>query len=229
MIIKFDPEGRVVMTFGRKPEAVTIPYTAPVPASNGVVPFEGRGIGAGVLGDNFDQPTDVAWDASENIFISDGHGNSRIAKFDKNGKFIKTWGNKGSGPGQFDDPHSIAIDAKGNLYVGDRENHRIQIFDNDGNFKYQIANVGARPNAICVSPGPHQYLYSSNTNTEDMKNGEIYKMELDGTMVGKFGKAGRQLKEFNGVAQIDCRSENELYVAENMNWRVQKLTLHPTR
>jgi len=233
MVIKFNPEGRVLMTFGRRPETVPVPAAAllaqPAQLALGDKAFEGRGVGAGVLGDNFNEPTDVVWDAAGNVFIADGHGNSRIAKFDKDGRFIKTWGHRGKDPGQFNDPHSLAFDAKGNLYVADRENHRIQIFDGDGNFKSEISNVGARPNAICVSPGPHQYLYVSNTNTEDMKNGEIFKLELDGTIVGKFGKAGRQLKEFNGVAALDCRGENEMYVAENMNWRIQKLTLHPVK
>jgi hypothetical protein len=229
MIIKFDPQGRVLMTMGRKPEAMPVPTVraeAPAPA-----PAGGGGAaapqGVGVPGDNFNRPTDVAWDAAGNIFISDGYGNSRVAKFDKNGKFIKSWGQRGTGPGQFNLLHTIAVDAQGNVYVGDRSNRRIQVFDNDGNFKTQYLNVGA-PWAICITPGPHQYLYSSNSNgTGNFEDGEIYKMELDGRIVGKFGKAGKQLKEFGSVHEIDCRRENELYVGEITNWRVQKLTLRP--
>jgi hypothetical protein len=217
MLIKFNPEGHVTMTLGRKPEAV------PVPESDGPPP---RG-GAGVAGDNFNRPTDVAWDAAGNIFVSDGYGNSRIAKFDKNGRFLKSWGSRGTATGQFNTPHSIAVDAQGNVYVGDRGNKRIQIFDNDGNFKNEYTHVGA-PWAVCITPGPHQYLYSSNSNgTGSMDNGEIYKMELDGKVLGKFGTAGKLLKEFGSVHEIDCRNPNELYVGEITNWRVQKLTLHP--
>jgi hypothetical protein len=217
MLIKFNPEGRVMMTMGRKPEAV------PVPEPDGPAP---RG-GAGVAGDNFNRPTDVAWDAAGNIFVSDGYGNSRIAKFDKNGHFLKSWGSRGTAPGQFNTPHSIAVDAQGNVYVGDRGNKRIQIFDNDGNLKNQYTHVGS-PWAVCITPGPHQYLYSSNSNgTGSMDNGEIYKMELDGKVLGKFGTAGKLLKEFGSVHEIDCRNPNELYVGEITNWRVQKLTLHP--
>ena len=171
----------------------------------------------------------MAWDAAGNIFISDGYGNSRVAKFDKNGKFIKSWGSRGTEPGQFNTPHSIATDAQGNVYVGDRGNRRLQVFDNNGTFKTAYTNVGA-PWAVCVSPGSHQYLYSSNSNgTATMDDGEIYKMELDGTIVGKFGKAGKLLKEFGSVHEIDCRNPNELLVGEITNWRVQKLTLHPAR
>jgi len=217
MVIKFNPEGRVLMTLGRKPEDVRVP-----------APAEGPGRGA-VPGDNFNRPTDVAWDASGDIFVSDGYGNSRVAKFDKNGQFLKSWGSKGTAPGQFDLLHSMAIDAQGNVYIGDRSNKRIQVFDNNGTFKTQYTNVGA-PYAICISPGPHQYLYTSNSNpSTSMENGEIYKMELDGKILGKFGTAGKLLKEFGTVHEIDCRNPDQIFVGELTNWRVQKLTLHPAR
>jgi DNA-binding beta-propeller fold protein YncE len=228
MVIKFDTEGRVLMTMGRKPEALRVPALppAPAPAAGGAAAAP---VGAGVPGDNFNRPTDVAWDRAGNIFVSDGHGNSRVAKFDRNGKFIKSWGSKGNAPGQFSVPHTIAVDAQGNVYVGDRENNRIQVFDNDGNFKTQFYNVGT-PLAICITPGPQQYLYASNSNQSlTMDNGEIYKMTLDGKILGKFGTAGKLLKEFGTVHEIDCRNENELYVGELTTWRVQKLTLRPAR
>ena len=240
MVIKFDPQGRVLMTMGRKPEALTVPGG---PARDGGAGRaggeggEGGGgraagpaapappVGAGVRGDNFNRPTDVAWDAAGNIFVADGYGNSRVAKFDKNGKFITTWGSRGTAQSQFNTVHSIATDAAGNVYVGDRGNRRIQVFDNNGTFKTQYLHVGA-PWALCITPGPHQYLYSSNSNgTADMNNGEIYKMELDGKIVGKFGKAGKMMKEFGSVHEIDCRKDNELLVGEITNWRVQKLLL----
>jgi hypothetical protein len=235
MVIKFDPQGRVVMTMGRKPEAIPVPANEPETAAGG---GPGRGGAAaaaaappacvGVPGDNFNRPADVAWDAAGNIYVADGYGNSRVAKFDKNGKYIKCWGSRGSAPGQFNILHSIATDAQGNVYVADRENRRIQVFDGDGTFKTQYVNVGA-PWAICITPGPHQYMYSSNSNyINNLDDGEIYKMELDGKIVGKFGRAGKLLKEFGSLHEIDCRNENILYVGEITNWRVQKLTLKPT-
>ncbi|MGH8102106.1 MAG: peptidyl-alpha-hydroxyglycine alpha-amidating lyase family protein [Chthoniobacterales bacterium] len=230
MVIKFDPQGRVVMTMGRKPEAINVPAAGANEGGAG----GGRG-GAvsptacvGTPGDNFNRPSDVAWNAAGDIFVADGYGNSRVAKFDKNGKYIKCWGQKGTAPGQFNVLHSIAVDAQGLVYVADRENHRIQVFDGDGNFKTQYTNVGA-PWALCITPGPHQYMYSSNSNyPNNLDNGEIYKMELNGAIVGKFGKAGHMLKEFGSAHELDCRSENEMLVGEILNWRVQKLTLHPT-
>ncbi len=224
LVIKFNPEGRVAMLMGRKPEAIFVGNReGGGPGGRG-----GRGgalPGAGSPGDLFNQPSDVAWDASGNIFVADGYGNSRIAKFDKNGKYIKSWGSRGSENGQFNTPNSIAIDAQGNVYVADHGNQRIQVFDNDGQFKTQITGVGA-PRAICISPGSHQFLYSSNSNeVNSMDNGEIYKLDLDGKVLGKFGRAGKQLKEFGTVNEIDCRHTNELFVGEVLNWRVQKLSL----
>ena len=220
MVVKFDQAGKVLLTLGRRLEAVG------ELGSSGVFGRASGPPGSGVPGDNFNQPTDVAWDSTGNIFISDGYGNARVAKFDKNGKFIKSWGATGTQSGQFNTPHSVAVDAGGNVYVADMGNQRIQVFDNNGTFKSEIKNVGS-PRALCISPGAHQYLYSSNSNPTDdpFLGGEIYKMELDGSVLGKFGKAGKQLKEFGMVNEIDCRDPNTLYVAELMNWRVQKLTL----
>jgi len=240
-IMKFDPNGKVLMVLGRKPEALNIanyePPAAPAGRAGGAGEGGGRAGGAppappppqgvGIPGDTFNRPTDVAWDAQGNIFISDGYGNSRVAKFDKSGVYIKAWGSRGAGIGQFNTPHSIATDAQGNVYVGDRGNARIQVFDNNGNFKTQFLHVGA-PWAVCITPGPHQYLYTSNSNgIGNFDNGEIYKMELDGKVVGKFGSAGKQMKEFGSIHEIDCRTDNQILVGELTNWRVQKLMLRP--
>jgi len=224
MVMKFDAYGRIQMLLGRKSESEQVP-ARPLDAPPGRAD---RGpAGAGAQSDLFQRPTDVGWDAAGNIYVADGYGNARVAKFDKNGKFIKSWGSKGSGQGQFNSVRGIAIDAQGSVYVADAGNKRIQVFDGDGNFKTQIQNIGS-PAAVCITPGAHQYLYSSNSNPpEDIDNGgEIYKLELDGKVVGKFGRAGKLPKEFGTVNAIDCRRDNELYVGEIGNWRVQKITLH---
>jgi hypothetical protein len=254
MIVKFSPEGRILMTLGRKPEdfsgipgpvaegqsaggitggaierqlllSARPPSAAPAATEQG---GGGEGFNLGPFA-MFNRETDVAWDAAGNIFVSDGYNNKRVVKFDKDGKFLKAFGSRGKDPGQFEDVHTIQVDHQGNVYVGDRANKRLSVFDNDGNFKTMYINVGA-PWAICITPGQHQYLYSSNsTGTTDMDNGgEIYKMELDGRILGKFGKGGKQLKEFMAVHELDCRNDNEVYAGEISNWRVQKLTLHPT-
>ena len=215
MVMKFDPQGRVAMLLGRKAEAVNVPAR---PAG---------GDGAGQPTDLFNRPTDVAWDAAGDIFVADGLGNARIAKFDKEGKFAKSWGKKGTAPGEFANVRSIAVDVQGNVYAADGGNKRIQVFDNDGNFKTAFADVG-NAQALCMTKGPNQLLYVSNSNppTDIDRDGEIYRMRLDGTITGKFGRAGKLLKEFGTVNAIDCSSENTLYVGEIGNLRVQKLILH---
>jgi hypothetical protein len=241
MIIKFNPEGRVTMVFGRKKEAsdegaeAWKRVTPPRPAVDG----------------QFRQPTDVTWDPQGDTFISDGYVNSRVAKYDKNGDWVKQWGTFGSQQGQFNTPHSIASDAQGNVYVADRGNRRIQVFDPDGTFLREIhidvplppvihmwmgnppgpqvatgggGNATMQPGApwaVCISPGPTQYLYSS-----DAYPGRLYKMTLDGKVVGVLGSMGRQAKQFGWIHEIACPAENEIYVAEILNWRVQKLMLH---
>lgn len=254
-VMKFDPDGRLQLVLSRKPEAISVRPAAggrggapegrgAAPAPPGAMPAAGaapppagggRGPagppGSGIPGDSFNRTADVAWDRAGNIYVADGAGktvgNARVAKFDKDGHFLKSWGFRGSEPGQFSAIRGIVLDAQGNVYVADSGNKRIQVFDGDGNVKSQITGIGA-PMAICITPGSHQYLYSSNSNDpETLDDGEIYKLELDGRIVGKFGRAGRIIKEFGAVNAIDCRSDNELFVGELTNWRVQKITLKP--
>jgi DNA-binding beta-propeller fold protein YncE len=233
MVIKFNPEGRVVMVFGRKQEAAdegTGPLKHVVPP---LPPVDGM----------FRQVTDVAWDAAGNTYISDGYINSRVAKVDKDGNWLMSWGEPGSGPGQFRVPHSIAVDASGRVYVADRGNRRIQVFDGDGKFLRQFTidvpvapdsrpAIGNKPTsstgtmapgapwAICITPGPHQVMYAS-----DAFPGRIYKLTLDGRVLGVLGQSGKQLKQFGWIHEMACPSEHTLYVAELLNWRVQKLIL----
>ena len=132
MVVKFNPEGRVTMVFGRKKEA----------SDDGAEPWKRVTPPRPPVDGQFRQPTDVTWDTQGNIFISDGYINSRVAKFDKNGDWVKSWGEPGKGPGQFDTPHSIVLDHKGRVYVADRANNRIQIFEPDGTFITQWTNFG---------------------------------------------------------------------------------------
>jgi DNA-binding beta-propeller fold protein YncE len=237
MVIKFNPQGRVAMVFGRKQEASdegTEPLRHPKPP---LPPVDGM----------FRQVTDMAWDSAGNTYISDGYINSRIAKVDKNGNWLKSWGEPGDGPGQFNTPHSIAVDAQNRIYVADRGNRRIQVFDREGKLLRQItidvsidpnarpaignkpsATTGAMapgaPWAVCITPGPNQVLFAS-----DGFPGRIYKLTLEGKILGVLGESGKQLKQFGWIHEIACPSETELYVAELLNWRVQKLILEGPR
>jgi len=221
MVIKFNPAGRIVMVLGHRPEAVAGALSTTVPQ----VPSEKYTLG---------RPTDVAWDPQGNIFVSDGYINNRVVKYDKNGRFLKQVGSEKASAerGQFNLPHGIAVDAQGDVYVADRSNHRMQKFDNELNLKAVFDNIGDSW-TVCVSPGPHQYLFTSNSNPNGNapgtwdNTGEIYKMELDGTILGKFGHAGKIAPGFQVVHMMDCRNPNEIFVAEIESWRVQKLLLKP--
>jgi DNA-binding beta-propeller fold protein YncE len=213
MVLKFTPDGRIAMTLGRKPESV---------ADLGGGGGRGGGTGAGVPGDNFNRPTDVAFDSAGNIYVADGFGNARIAKFDANGKYLKSWGQRGAEPGQFNLPLSLAVDGRDRVYVADRGNRRIQVFDTEGAFQKEISGAGA-PWAICIAG---DRLYASNSNDgNSLDGGEIYQMDLDSKALGVFGRAGKRLKEFGTVNQIDCRNPRELVVGETQNWRVQRVML----
>jgi hypothetical protein len=224
MVIKFNPAGRVVMVIGSRPPAVF----GAVETLQGPQPPDQPYL--------LSRPTDVAFDPQGNIFISDGYFNHRVVKYDKNGKFIRKVGSQTSGrePSQFSTPHTIAADAQGNVYVGDRGNARVQVFDNNLVLRAIYDNVG-NPWEICISKGPHQYLFVSNSNPDSQPaaswaiTGEVYKMELDGRIVGRFGKAGKNLGQFQTIHGIDCRNPDELIVGEISAWRVQKLVFPQSR
>jgi sugar lactone lactonase YvrE len=140
-VFKFSPDGKVLMTLGK----------------------------AGVTGDGpdtFNAPSAVVVAPSGDIFVADGHGgntNARIVKFDKNGKFIKTWGTKGAGEGELNVPHALAFDSKGRLFVADRGNNRIQIFDQDGKF-LEVWTQFSRPSGVFIDKKDVMYVADSESN-----------------------------------------------------------------
>jgi hypothetical protein len=219
-VVKFDPEGRVALVLGRKPEAIAVRPAAPGTGRGGAA------TGAGTPGSTFNRPTDVAWDRDGNIYVADGIGNNnRIAKFDKDGHFLAHWGTTGTGPGQFNGVKAIAIDAQGHVYAADAGNRRIQVFDASGTFVREFGGVGT-PLAMCMTRGTTQFLYVSHAGDDaGMDDATIYKVRLDGTIAGRFGTAGKRPKEFGLANSIDCRRDNELLVGEMTNWRVQRITL----
>ncbi len=255
MILRFTPEGHVDWVFGRKGEA-----------SHLIVPPDYQTVMARLLDragvdvdipennnprwpvpvhqdNSFNQPTDVAWDSNGNSYFSDGYINSRVGKANARGEWVASWGSLGSGPGQFDTPHGIAVSPQDEIYVADRGNRRIQVFDPEGTYLREFTvNVpvdvtrgkivygreapnatrgslapGA-PDALCMTPGPNPVLFIG-----DLYPSRIYKVSLDGKVLGVYGQPGRNLGEFGWIHGIACPSENEIWVAELINWRVQKL------
>jgi DNA-binding beta-propeller fold protein YncE len=239
ILTKFDANGMFLMVLGRKPESISVRQGPGVP-SRTVDPKPeppaaggggGRGgtpppPGSGSASESFNRPSDITFDKQGNVYIADGVGtNNRIAKFNREGNWVKGWGQTGSGNGQFNKITGIVSDAAGNIYVADSGNNRIQVFDSEGNFKSQITGIGS-PKAICISGGANQFIFASNSNDpESMDGGEIYKISTTGKVVGKFGKAGKIPGEFGVVNSLDCRSENMLWVGEVWNWRATKVSL----
>jgi hypothetical protein len=246
--MRFNPAGYVTLNLGRRPEGPDEPDY-----------YKGNGLRNGLeirpalphVDGMFRTPTDVAWDSDDNIYISDGYTNSRVAKFDKHGNWVKSWGSRGAGgehanenPSQFNTPHNIGVDRQNNIYVADRGNRRIQVFDRDGKFlRFILLNVPydkkrhpvlgnpnpnppdeTQPWTICITNTPTQYLYTS-----DSEPGRVYKLTLDGKILGVLGESGHELGQFSWIHGIACPSENTLYVADMNNWRVQKLILHPDK
>jgi sugar lactone lactonase YvrE len=196
---KLDQQGKVLLTIGTKGKAGTWDEAA----------------GAQLL----NEPNDIIIGNNGDVFISQGHtpgltkGDARVLKFDKNGKFIKTWGGKGTGPGQFDVAHGMALDAKGLLWVTDRENQRIQIFDQDGKYIREVKFAGV-PCALDIGK---QNIYMVNGFA-----GQVLKLDLDGKVLAAVGKPGNGVGEFGEAHFVAVSPKGDIYVADSVNRAVQK-------
>ena len=261
-VVQFNPEGRPIANYGRKIEASDY---RPPPAND--QPRETKAP-THRLG-SFNQPTDVAFDSKGNFYVSDGYENSRVAKIDKDGGWIKSWGERGTGPGQFLVPHGVVVDNKDNVYVADRGNARIQVFDTNGKFLRQftllnqvpyypvkegdpnpfpmfipgtppklrgddpsvskaypeappmnLTAVPGAPDAMCITPGANQVLYIADVNPS-----RVYKVSLEGKVLGMFGDPGGKLGQFRAIHALHCQDDHTVWVADMFNWRAQKITM----
>jgi DNA-binding beta-propeller fold protein YncE len=247
VIVKMNPEGHVVWVFGRKGEASHYQAPPDTPVTLGRI-LKQAGVAVTPppatpprhVDGMFAQPTDVAWDANGNSYFSDGYVNSRVGKADNRGDWVASWGSAGRGEGQFNTPHGVAVSPKQEVYIADRGNNRIQVFDTAGKFLRQFTvdgvpvpadakpaigatpeaarKVNGFPDALCMTPGPNPVLFAV-----DLYPGRLYKISLEGKVLGIYGKSGKNLGEFGWPHALACPSENEVYVGELLNWRVQKL------
>ena len=195
-VMKLDPQGKVLMTLGTKGQ-------------------RGEWNESSRL---FYEPNDIAIAINGDIFVAQGHtpganGDPRVLKFDKNGNFIKSWGGKGKEPGKFDVAHGLAFDAKGQLWVTDRENQRIQVFDTDGKFIKELKYAGL-PCSIDIGS---QNIYMVNGFA-----GQVLKMDLDGKVLAATGKPGKGVGEFGEAHVIAVSPKGDIYVADSVNSSVQK-------
>jgi DNA-binding beta-propeller fold protein YncE len=192
-VVKFTPSGRVLMIIGDV----------------------GGKFGASDGKEAFNRPTNIAFAPNGDFFVSDGYGNSRVVKYGKNGEYLKQWGRKGSSEGEFDLPHDVALDANGRLYVADRNNKRVQIFDQEGKFLGKWTDVG-QPWGLCYVKREN-VLYMS-----DGLNDRVVKLNLDGQILGTFGTHGKIAGKLDFPHGIAVDSTGAIYIAEIKNWRVQK-------
>jgi DNA-binding beta-propeller fold protein YncE len=188
IVVKMDALGRVRMVMGRKNTK-------------------------GETKDTFNRPTDIAFAANGDFYVSDGYGNSRVVKFNKDGKFLTAWGKKGAGEGEFNLPHSVAVDKQGRVYVGDRENYRMQVFDADGKFIAQWKHVGS-PWGIVIRD---EEIFMC-----DGHNNRILKLNLKGEILGVLAGPGKHPGQLDYVHHMAVGPSRSIYVAEIKNWRVQK-------
>jgi sugar lactone lactonase YvrE len=193
IVYKLSPKGEVLLTLGTKGQAGEW--------------NEARGTRL------LNQPNDLAIAQNGDLFVVQGHtpgpqGDARVLKFDKTGKFVKSWGGKGKGPGQFEVAHGIAIDAQGLLWVADRENQRIQIFDGDGAFVRELKYAGL-PCSLAIGP---QYIYMVNGFA-----GQILQMDLKGAVLAATGRAGTGPGEFGEAHVIAVSPKGEIWVADSIN------------
>jgi peptidylamidoglycolate lyase len=164
---------------------------------------------------HFNRPTDIAFLPDGSFFISDGYANTRVVKFDKNGRFVKTWGTPGTAPGQFNLPHGVATDRNRRVYVADRSNSRIQVFDENGTYIDQWPDINS-PFDIDPSADGHMWVADGETN-------KMLKYDLNGRLVYAFGTYGLS-SGFNwGIHQFSGDADGNMYWAETYAGRAQKL------
>ena len=200
IIYRFDSEGRTVGTLGTNPE----PWTW----QTHVIERAARGKTA------FYQETDIGWSKDGSIFVSDGYGNSRVVKFDKDGNFVKAWGERGGQPGNFNTAHSLVVDNNDVIHVADRGNSRIQSFDTEGNLK-AVWDLPTAPWALCLTKGPTQVMFVGSV-------GRVYKMDLTGKILGVFGRPGRMVGTIDSIHALACPDENTVYLANLYASRLDK-------
>jgi hypothetical protein len=168
---------------------------------------------------HFARPTDIAWLPDGTFFISDGYVNTRVVKFDRNGKYLSTWGTKGTGPGQFDLPHSIDVDRNRRVYVADRTNSRIQIFDENGKYLDQWPNIRL-PFHLMITADQYLWVVDGTTN-------KFLKYDLNGKLMASFGTYGTFPGAIWGVHQFSVDADRNLYAAETYGGRTQKFRPNP--
>jgi DNA-binding beta-propeller fold protein YncE len=193
-VLKLSPEGRVLLVLGRRDTSGEEDWL-------------------------FNRPTDVAFSRQGDIYVTDGYGNARVVMFDRQGKFLRTWGKRGTGPGEFILPHSVVVDREGRVYVGDRENQRIQIFDAEGRYLREWAGIGY-PYGLFLTPDQHVWMADGGFN-------RVIELDPSGKILGALGEPGRGPGQFAWAHFLAIGPDRRLFVADILNWRIQAFAPTP--
>jgi DNA-binding beta-propeller fold protein YncE len=198
IVVKMDPKGRILMVLGIKGRAEEWHQAGHLRC--------------------FNEPNDLAFGPGGEIYVTQGHGKgeSRVIKFDSDGEFVKTWGGEGTGPGQFNVPHSIVADASGRLYIADRSNQRVQVFDGDGKFLRETKHPGTPCGLCLMKSGKHIMMAHGHA-------GKIIKLDLEGRVLGATGGQGKGPNRYGEAHFLALDRREDIYVADTLNWKVQKL------
>ncbi len=179
----------------------------------------------GLDGTHLNKPTDVVVAPTGEFYVSDGYGNSRVAKFSADGQFLFDWGSKGTKAGEFDLPHGIALDAKGRVYVADRSNNRIQVFKPDGTFlhQWQSEELG-RPWGLTVGRDGSLYVADGgDMNPKPPERARVLKLDLEGNILEQWGSFGSYDGQFYWAHDVGVGQDGAVYVVDvNVGMRVQK-------
>lgn len=170
---------------------------------------------------HFNRPAGIAYLPDGSFYVADGYVNSRVIKFDKDGKFQLEWGTKGSGPGQFNLVHSVAVDANHRVYASDRNNNRVQVFDANGKFIEEWPNIPSAPRLV-VTQDNAIWLTSY-----DRRNSRFAKFDLNGKVLATWGATGTNPGQMDNPHQFAQDSKGNLFIADAWNNRVQKFTPKP--
>jgi len=195
VVLKLSPSGEVLMILGRLNNAAEADWL-------------------------FNRPADVAFDKEGSIYVADGYGNSRVVKFDREGKFIKSWGKYGTAPGDFNLPHTIVIDGDGKVYVGDRENMRIQIFDTEGHFLTEWRDIGY-PYGLFLGTDHHIWMADGGFD-------RVVELDQNGRIIGAMGRPGHGPGQFAWAHFLAVTQDGKIIVADVLNWRFQVFAPAPS-
>ncbi len=198
IVVKMNPDGRIQMVLGVKGRATDWHQAGHLRC--------------------FNEPNDIAFGSKGEVYVTQGHGKgeSRVIKFDGDGNFLTTWGGEGKGPGEFNQPHAVLVDTQGLVYIADRSNQRLQVFDGEGKFLREKEHPGTPCGLALCSDKKHIMMAHGHA-------GRIMKLDMDLNLLAATGGQGKGPNRYGEAHYLALDADDNIYVADSLNWNVQKL------